>query len=740
MATTLASLAGTKQTTQVQNANSGAVGSAGGSSIQATKSVDNSAKLWNDIGKGSANVVQEMQQASTYAGERVGTDNLVEYKSGMNQIAAYYADQPQTSSMMVAKSRNEEALYKKHMTKGHFGDNELANQAFKDTYASPAYDNLLRSQTVNNTKRVALFKDETIRDVTAEMKMIDFDLGETNLKSFKQRYKNAGLDPEGVVTLYTTLASGSVTTEMNDYPDTYHNAAGVVNSEAVDAMIDQKYRLVLSSDDKALQDKVSAMREKAHNYIDSKGIQARNKYFSEAKTLANSMLHFDTPWVDENGTSHYAELNPKKFEKTIDNKFGLLSKPDKTAIMDMWREKTQNKGASNAMVTDWEKRVEKFIEDPNADGQVAGDKTYEALTDLGNSIINNLDISATKKTNMKWKMENYTRLKEDFTIARDEIQTLTKEELRSRVENGFMKDGGSILDGGTYVKVINKQLRDTSKAISEIDMGGENAGLTYVADLEKLEKLQFAKNGKLPSIETDFNNTLTTGLNVTNMSKNDMLQMAAYIDFASLRSPAEYKHYQKEMKGLIQIFDKVDTAEGGSFTEDMALISARGKLKYTTSESYLKKQSPEVMKAFTDAVVDRSQGGGEGWTGTVSFINTDVPEGTASILRDMYHGLNTPEAIAKHVSGFSAVDFGGVGFDTNRVLMPKNFTNETMFRNVVGALVKKGQEDNSEIDEDSLEFQPHENGGLWYELYANVGGKRIYLGNINKEIDDKGKD
>lgn len=196
---TLSELAKTQQTTTVGGAQSGAVGSAGGTSIQPTQIIDKSAGLAKDIGKMFGGLLQEHQQASEYAGKRVGTDNLASYKAEMDKINEYYNSKENlTSADYVEKSRQEQGVYESLLQTGAFPDNQLANQAFKDTFASPAGEFTLRQRAINDKLGFDLHTKEELASVKDEMQRASGVYTIDNINTWKARVSAVNEDPNKV--------------------------------------------------------------------------------------------------------------------------------------------------------------------------------------------------------------------------------------------------------------------------------------------------------------------------------------------------------------------------------------------------------------------------------------------------------------------------------------------------------------------------------------------------------------
>lgn len=242
---TLSELAKTQQTTTVGAPQASAVGSAGGTSIQPTQQIDKTAALTADIGKMFGGLVQEHQVASEYAGKRVGTDNLVAYKNRMGEIAKLYNRTDLTSADMVEKTRNEQGAYEKYMQKGHFADNEIANQAFKDNYVVPATNDLFKTKESNLALKNRLFVNEETLAIQSEMTATSGTYTEKNIRGWQERLVAIGKDPQLIWGETAVGLNAAFTDKFNDGMDS--NALisyldnGVLTQEGLDKVFNDTY-------------------------------------------------------------------------------------------------------------------------------------------------------------------------------------------------------------------------------------------------------------------------------------------------------------------------------------------------------------------------------------------------------------------------------------------------------------------------------------------------------------------
>lgn len=231
---TLSELAKTQQTTTVGSAQVGAVGGAGGTNIQPVTKIDRTAGLIKDIGKMFGKTVESKVEASEYTGKRVGIDNLAEYKKNMDIIQLEYVGKEDlTSTDMIEKSRLEQGLYEHFMQQGSFGEDSLANQAFRDTYAIPATDNLFNTKIANEKQRVALFASEEDTAIQNEIETIGIDFSvDKHLDAYRTRMSVSNNNPDKV----DKYVAKSFNVDANKMYDInrdllIYNADGSVNNE-----------------------------------------------------------------------------------------------------------------------------------------------------------------------------------------------------------------------------------------------------------------------------------------------------------------------------------------------------------------------------------------------------------------------------------------------------------------------------------------------------------------------------
>lgn len=679
---TLSELAKTQQTTSVQNAQGGAVASAGGTSIAPTKVVDNSAALTKDIGKMMGGMVQQHQEASTYAGKRVGTDNLVSYKSDMNKLAAYYADKGDlTSSDMVAKNREEQGIFETYMQKGHFGDNALANESFKDTYASPAYDNLLRTQTQNNDRRKALFKDETKTEITHEIEFLGSDINAENLATYKQRYKSAGLDPESVTALYLAAAGTSLEKEMNNHHDIYYNKAGTINQEAVNGLVDEKYALVLTTDNEKIASDLSSVRQASDTFIKKQANVAHTAYMSLATSKAYSLIHKGKPFPDKNGITHYYVGSGEEFQREITANFGLLNEVDNEKIMQIYKEETKAGSSSNDyLVTDFVTRHQREIIDLEDNNKPVKPETVEKFIEEATWILGSGAFSQSGKFRVMKVLKDATIIKENNDQIGSEIQAVLTGQLpikdaKRNIDEGTTRtaqDGNTYLVKDTqYDNIYKNEISITETNLRGMDVKSDDGKKTFQQTLYKADVLQETLDGGTPKIFDFYDKVIKDKTNISTMSGDEIRQFVQYGDYQLTANVEQFAGYQRNlavMDSYIRELDK-DTEMPIAEKENAIKAFARSTLDWQMTPK-------NAITMWNKALDDVKTGNNY----MMTAFNTRGATNLNNVLQSIYMGEYNEDDIEKFVDSYEFYDLGSgnITRDNQRVLLPSSMTKGKM--------------------------------------------------------------
>ena len=673
---TLSELAKTQQTTTVGSAPSGSIGSAGGTNIQATKQVDNSAGLVKDIGKMLGGLVEEHQQASEYAGKRVGTDNLVEYNNKLNQLNAMYNDKEKlTSADMVEKNRLEQGLYEEHMQKGHFGDNALANQSFKDTYATPATDILFKKRGQNNNNRVKLFQDETKLKVSDEVESIGAWISDEHLKTFKQEYREAGLDPKGVTDLYITSATLSVEKELNDNYNTYYDEGGNVKTGEADKLVDYMFRLVSETDGEAVLGGVAKVRENAKNFVDAKAGKASTEYFGKAKNLGRSNIYDGIPYIDEQGVQHKYAATAQEYEATVRENYPLLNDKDFETVMNMYNIDKATSDYQNYIVTDWVERYDDKVGNVVKNNLAVDPTTVDTLVEEFKAIQSSPLYSPSAKLNAKTKFVDVKVMQDNNAAIALEMTALLNGNMKplqakNNLENGTLREG-YVVEPVQYQAMYKQAITNTTTSIEKLDMKSKNSSSAFTSQLVSLDKLQTTLDGGKPKLFAKFDGLVKDRTQLYNMDANDIAQFAGYMDYQFTANPKEYEAYKNNVAQLQSFINEQNRdTETPQATKDMTLKTfARSALQW--------QNTPKNAQTMWNTAIEKMQTG-EGYIGTI--FNTDGAGNLNNVMQSVFMGEYTEEGLDKFVGSYDFYEVEGAKglVDNQRVPLPKSMTKTGM--------------------------------------------------------------
>ena len=733
---TLSELAKTQQTTTVGGAQSGSVGSAGGTSIQPTQIIDKSAGLAKDIGKMFGGLLQEHQQASEYAGKRVGTDNLVSYKQEMGKIADMYASKADvTSSDMIEKSRLEQGVYEEFLQKGTFADNPLANQAFRDTYADPAADHVLRLKKTNSDKQVALFKDETKRDVSFSVGALGSDINAENIKTFKQQYSDAGLDPVAVDGLVLNAASDSLTVEVNNNHSLYYDAGGNINTEAVDAMFKDKYKHYVGSDNKAIVAELSKTKETMDTFLKGKANQARVEYTNQAMNRGRSLTWDGQPYTDENGITYKFASNYKEFEKTVSEEFPLLTTENHTQVMNLYRTKKSSKDGMNSLATKYMASTKfNLIDKKFPSGQPIDKKTIKEYASWNNTIQTMAKqglISESKAIAAEFRQKTLQRQYDNQQTIFNDMGVNNTETLIKKSEVGGTNPNGETITGNEYMKQYKITEDNIAQVVDSIDTdtidvktaGGVRQELTKRFDASVRYAQAQGKNR--PALFNRYDASISD-VSGTPKAVEEMQKMLQYIEYSKANGNNKYYAYDKELNQLKQVLYKTD-ADGKLLPKEERAQRASIIMQSMATDIYRNTNSKESLRTAVKAVNEIATGESRYFTS----IDTPVPQGTAQNIMKLYKGSADELSIKQEVESYEYYDAGGTtGFDKSRVAIPKGLDKPKFGRYVNTILKVYNTNREDKLDAGDVEFVVGNDGtDLTYRILDRTTQRHI--GNIS---------
>lgn len=725
---TLSELARTQQTTTVGQAQNVSAQDVGGTSIQATQQIDNSAGLASDIGKMFGGIMQEHQQASEYAGKIVGTDNLVEYKKEMDSVAKLYADKADiTSSDYIEKDRLEQGIYEHYMQKGHFGDNELANQAFKSTYASPATDHLLGTRTQNAKEKTTLYRAETKRDVSNDIEFLGSNISAENLDTFKTKFKSAGLDLNDVVDLYVTSAGKSLTSEINDNYSKYYDAGGNIRQGKVDALINEKYKHVINTDNETLKGDIANVDKAANAFISTKANTAKTEYTNEAIHRAKSLMYEDTPYIDKNGRD-YRFASFSDYEKTIDKEFPLLTSENRNQIMAMY-DAGKEAGSSNmaAFISDWKWKAENEVKKMYENMQfVTPDKIQTMKEGYMNIQMSGLS-TPLQKQNATNTFKDIQIIENNYNHIQGNINslyngTLSIPDARALISKGSQLNGFAITSEQQRA-VWDNELSTLTLSTEKMDVSTAEGEVSFAKSLDKLSKVQSVVTaGEKPKIFNKYDSVLKDRNGFKNFSANDMRQFVVYMDYQfEQSSDKQYDNYKSNVAQLKYFMaDQDKDTDTSQSVKDMQL-----KTKAMTTMRWSERPA-NAGKLFKDAMDDLSTGNNR-WS---LVFNTDVAYGLGQTMQSMYYGSYDEKSIQEYLNSFETYDVPSRWgtWDNLRILKPNGMKDSE-----VTALIDKYTEpEGITLNDISFKAIKSEGGNLIYEVKRKgTNGNLQTLGNIS---------
>jgi len=578
---TLSELAKTQQTTTVASAQAGGVGSAGGTSIQPTQQVDKSAALVKDIGKMFGGLLQEHQEASEYAGKRVGTDNLVEYKKDMSGIAQLYDRPDITSADIAEKDRLEQGVYETYMQKGHFGDNELANQAFRDTYANPAAIDLLKNKESNIALKNKLHTTEELQAIGLEMTLTNGTFTDKNVKVWQDRLRAIGQNPQAIWTGVSQGLNSAFTNKFKDGVDsvelTKYLDKGLLNQNGIDRLFNDTYG--------GFAKRTNGEFSKVDASITDTAYDAMKKSFNN--------------WID--GYNKEVIGKVKKVKLTIANTNSNINIMNSTPAQALTASTTSGKQLSEAM------RLQ-----PTKDFSSDVDNLVKLNTKAETIIVFN-----NAYTNLMSGDKSYSEtMEQDYVIT-------TKE--RQVADNLTITVGGTTLASDDVKKYIdNKLTTDIRATVTSGDMDasstlGVNIGLMSTDGYSGGSALKTVENNITAFNNNGFRTARTTNELIASLHLNQSFihtysgNNASWISRRTVEDVATYRN---------NLLQKAETDP--TLTEDVILLKLKQKT-YSLSEEYKSRNEGSrkaKLIAATDIVEDDFVGGavfGETKMGSGSF-------------------------------------------------------------------------------------------------------------------------
>ncbi len=722
---TLSSLAKSQQSTNVGGAQSGMASSAGGSSVQAVNVVNNNEKLANDIGKMFGKTVEAHQDASEYAGKRVGADNLVEYKKEIDQIAAHYSDKEfLTSSDMAEKSRREQGMYEKYFQKGVFNENDLANQAFKDTYANPATDNLFGLKTQNRAMGMKLFTEEEKVEISNDIDTLGTNIDQNVIDVYKTRYKAVGLDPNQVDASVLDRLNSELATEVNNNYSQYYDEGGNLKADESNKMLDDMFKVYAGTDSAEIQASVEKSRKSADVFIKQKSNEQKQQYMNQATNVARAGTWRGEPYTDENGVRHEWTDSYKEFESLISSDFPLLDTENHTQVMNMYKHYTDSDNSGNDMASKYLKvTTDKW--DPYLNESKVMTKTeLDNNVAWANSIENNPDVSQTKKDSVQIKKEKLIREQGHITKVISDVDRLSTDDLRTLSETGTVDAERRVIPAKRYKQIISDRISKDSSEIKEMNIDSPEAMTEFRDKMNNVKRLSESQNVKTPSIFKWYDNKLQdfTG---ESLSLNEMKQVSEYVSYRADNGDESKKYFAADMKQLNQIMHN----DAEDMTDELKLKDGNALMNKVASDVNREAASKARKDKFNDALGDMMNSGE--WT---SFTDLPTADNTSYHLQAIYKNHSNSKAdIEKFVNGMETYDVESSWYsrDKMRLVVPVGMSNGSFKKSINTSLDVYNKGRNDKIGQGDLDYVIQNDGtNISYRLVRADNGE--YLGSVSE--------
>ena len=749
MSKTLSQTANTSRTTTAPNAHLNSVSTGGGSRTQPTQIVDSTSKLIGDIGKMFGKGVKQHQQASEFAGEYVGVDNMTSYKKELAVLDEEFARNASPTSVDVSKKMNdEELIYQKYMDKGAFGENDLANEGFKKTYGRPA-TGLKQQRAVRNTAmKTALFTKEEKEDISDKINTLDFDINKETVKSFKARYRNVGLDANDVDAMVYTRINNGVAKYVQENANEFFDAGGNAIKGKFESYMKDAYKIFEDTNSDSLKGAIAKSGKQLDSYVEREGKKIESEYYAGASALARASTWMGKPYTDENGVTHTFVPTYAEFERTINAKYPLMSKQAHTQVMNMYKKKTgSGGGSSTSLYVDMD--LDKYSQ-TNSAGQNFVEGQYEVTRAEAVALINSGTLTASKQATMVKKVYKIDRDQRHIIHAGNEITTISSdnvEEMKELINKGDKDAEGYPVTGSVYRVQAERQLSDIEEKITSNTMNSPEAVQEFRIMADKAKQYSTALGISQPKIFKQFDTSLKD-YSGGGRSLESMKQLSEYVKYRYDNGEATMGFKMSDVRHLDQILEKKD--KDGNIDVTLNRRNANTFMAKMATSTTGKSNSTVIEKEFEENII--GMGKGSEWG---AIINTDMPLNTAGVLQEMYAsngGSTNSKDIAKYVNSFDTYDVGSGVFsgakdgegvlgtvggaikgaalglynsDRYRVMLPVGVSGG-QFSSYLSKILKRTD---NQYDRNDLDFVPQTDG---HELSYRVVAQGRYLGTISK--------
>lgn len=668
-------LANTKQTTSVGGAPTQNINAGGGANIQTGKNIDNTAALIRDIGGKTVEGIQQFNRASKYAGEVAGLDNLTEYKKDMDTINANYENKPDlTSSDMADKNIAEDAVYKEYLSRGSFGDNAEANDAFKRVYGNPATNLLFKSKTKNESARSTLFLNETKRMVEDTVRDTGNLISADATSILRKNIKDANGNPD--------IVDDYVAVNRNlDFNRMFHDDNKLFVGEGFQEQVNEYYGSMIKLTDEGYVRVDGKLTDKAFqamiNNINGKAAQI---------TGANGFRD----------NTDYVEANTKAGVTHADGR--LTSEENMLAIGIEHGHIMASENVSNSVKATMNEKYEQTIVD-----QLKIQQMNAMFDDNGNPI--NIEEIKDVTMNGQYFTSNYTL-------------------------EGFEDSISPTL----ATAVVQAKLTDTEAVMDDMTIDNDNDIQTFAAQLEKSKNLSHSISASEPDFYAQYKAVLTEK-NAKSMDRSGLYKQKAWMEHSGYRFkfPVQYRMLRdmtSEIDGLDPKKDKTEIASIVRSTNGRLSAEATHR---RSSFSDMKSLATPLVEDISDRWIELDAEVSNSVINKITEIahNNGLNEDEAT---EWIKNKKSNEAyidLSRNRLGMS-----GLGEDITLVL-PDGYTRNDG-EGVISNITRAWNKDNENLEAGDLQTSVTMTDvdgkqEIAYDFYINRGGKRLRVGSLNSD-------
>ncbi len=520
-------------------------------------------------------------------------------------------------------------------------------------------------------------------------------------------------------------------------PNDFIMEGGKINAQAVKDYtefklgnfieFDKDGQMVFKTDDEGIIKTIGNQSKVTKSAIDSQAKTVRLEYEALATRIGQAALYNGQPYKDENGVWHRHAGSFANYESIVSSQFPELTKEAHTQIMNLYKEATTDAASGNAQYTNWFFENKKF-EEFNANDEVYLPHEYDKQIEWGQHLIQNTELSATKKNNIKNKITLTKRLQNRSIVIRTNMHTISVQDAQKNIAKGNTIDGFSV-GGDTYKAHYEKHLAERADIAKDINVDSQEGQVALNKEFNATARDAKILKIKNPPLFQQYKNNFED-VSGGAKSLNEMKQSVAYYRYATVNGDQSMKHYEPYMVQLEQIIMNTDE----DVTDVQRTNRGNAYMQGIANNVTAKKNDVNTKKFFTTSTEYIASG-----ERYLDFTAIPVPTDTDQHMMEIYTGVRTEAEIQSHVDSYEYYDSGVGGYDEYRVAVPKGLAKRE-FGGYVDHIVDGYNGGKSvfgfgdKIDTDDIYFEVGNDGtDLTYRINTVVNGKVRHIGNITSE-------